>query len=304
LLDAYENILPEIEATANRLVQALVHGDETTNLVSLPEYIDLLATVKTEMDGFSQILGQEVNAGNTAGIQAGLNASQNMVNASAGVNVGGWVRPDPGAVRAAVNYADSPEMRLALSQFGENAANHIADLLITGAAQGRNPRQVAGIISDWTNIPYSWAENISRTTQIYAARDATHEGYRANPGIVTGWMWLSAKDRRTCISCWSMDGMIFPITRNLNDHHRGRCTPAPITRASRWNIGYRTGRERFAELSEADQRAIFHNNALYDAWRNGDVGWDDMSEPYQNGIFGEMQRASSLSSIERRRNGQ
>jgi hypothetical protein len=304
LLQAYENIQPEIEAAANRLVQATVLGISPSDFVSLPEYIDFLATVNAEMSSFSRILGTEIDAAADAGTIAGLNASENMV----GVIVGGspqqmgiWVRPDPAAVRRAVGYADSDAMRGALFRFGENASNNIRDLLISGVAQGRNPRQIAAIIADWTNVPYSWAENMSRTTQLYSARTATHEGYLANPAVVTGWMWLSAKDNRTCISCWSKDGLIFPVTQILNDHHRGRCTPAPITRASRWNVGYELGRERFMSLTEQQQREIFHNDALYNEWRRGRVQWDELSEPYQNDIFGEMQRAPSLASIERRR---
>jgi hypothetical protein len=304
LLEAYQRLEPAFESRANAMVQALVRGDDNSAQMfrNLPEYTDFLATIRAEMDSFARILAGEIVAGQNAGIQAGLNASANMVAAAnGGVMVGGWVRPDPAAVRAAIGYADSPAMQAAINQFGLNASQNINDLLITAVAQGRNPRQIAQLIADWKNVPYSWAENMSRTTQLYSARDATHEGYRANPDIVIGWMWISAKDKRTCVSCWANDGRIFPISQNLNDHHRGRCTPAPITRNSRWNVGYATGPERFATLDEASQRAIFHNNALYEAWRKGEVDWSEMSEPYQNDIFGEMQRASSLASIVERR---
>jgi hypothetical protein len=300
LLDSYQRLAPAFEARADALVQAIVRGDVNSAQAfrDLPEYTDFLATVNAEMNSFARILSGEISRGVDVGISAGLNAAENMAGVI--VDTTSWVRPNPAAVRAAVNYADSPAMQAAVNQFGLNASQNINDLLIVAVAQGRSPYEIAQIISDWKNVPYSWAENMARTTQIWSARTATHEGYRANPRIVSGWMWLSAKDKRTCISCWSMDGMIFPVSKTLNDHHRGRCTPAPISPYSRWNVGYRTGRERFAELSQADQRAIFHNKSLYDAFMNGEVGWGDLSEPYQNDIFGEMQRASSLTSIRER----
>lgn len=303
LLDGYQRLEPAFEARANAMVAAISRNDVSSSQAfrDLPEYTDFLATIKAEMDSFARILAGEIAAGERAGIEAGLSAAERMVNASAGVNVSGWVRPDAAAVRAVIGYADSAAMQTAISQFGLNATQNINDLLIAGIAQGRNPLQIAQLIADWKNVPFAWAENMSRTTMIYAARDATHEGFRANPDIVTGWMWLSAKDKRTCVSCWANDGRIFPISQNLNDHHRGRCTAAPITRYSRWHVGYTSGRERFAALSEAEQREIFHNHVLYDAWRRGDAAWDDLSEPYENDIFGTMLRAASFASIERRR---
>lgn len=308
LLAGYQRLVPRVRQAAEDLIQRMKLPYQETGEIDpdamrlYDEYILFQRAMRAEMDDFARILAGVMDEGQIAAIRAGLEAAERMVEVGGGTIVAGvWNRPDPEAVRRAIGYMDGAAMRQNLALFGENATQTISDLIIAGVAQGKSPYLIGQIINEWENVPYHWAQTMARTGQIYSARMATHIAYQQNERVVQGWMWLSALDSRTCISCWSKHGQVFDNSQTLNDHHNGRCVAVPIVRGATWHESYRTGPERFDDLSEADQREIFHNDKLYDAWRRGEVGWGQMSVPYENNVYGEMQRATSYIETLRRR---
>lgn len=308
LLNAYNRMLPRLRDENRKLVEAMnqaaAKGERITPkmLQDLQEFAGWVVRVETEMNDFARILESEMGDLSKNAIGTGIDAAQQMAARSAAVDgvvmAGVWNRPSVASVRNAVNYMDSPAMKKSLDKFGENAATSAADVVIAAVAQGKNPRATAALLEDWLPMPYSWAENMTRTVQIYSARGATHEAYRQNESIITGWMWVSATDNRTCLSCWSKHGRVFPLSQSLNDHHRGRCTAVPIVRGTSWWRSYPTGPERFDSLDAAQQIEIM-GASMHEAWRKGEAGWDDFSRTYQNDIYGEMTRAASLAEIRR-----
>ena len=308
LLEGYQRMIPRLRQAADDLRRGMDAVYQETGqfdfdgMRQVREYNLFQTAVRAEMDDFAQILARTMDDGNSAAIRAGLDAAERMAEASGGRVIAGiWNRPDPEAVRRAIGYMDGAAMRDNLAMFGENATQTISYLIIAGVAQGKSPYLIGQIISEWENVPYHWAQTMARTGQIYSARAATHIAYRENERVVQGWMWLSALDRRTCISCWSKHGQKFDNSQTLNDHHQGRCVAAPIVRGSTWHENYRTGPERFADLDEDDQRAIFNNNKLFEAWQRGNVDWSRMSVRYANPVYGDMQRATSYVETLRRR---
>lgn len=305
---AYERLLPRLREENKKLIDAMneaaVKGERITPqmLQDLQEFAGWVVRVETEMNDFATILGSEMGDLSSGAITTGGNAARQLAEASAaidGVVIGGvWNRPDPASVRNAVTYMDSPAMKKSLDKFGENAATSAADVVIAAVAQGKNPRATAALLEQWLPMPYSWAENMTRTVQIYSARTATHEAYRQNESVITGWMWVSATDNRTCLSCWSKHGRVFPLSQSLNDHHRGRCTAVPIVRGTIWWKTYPTGPERFDALSEKEQIEIM-GASMHEAWKKKEAAWDDFSRTYQNDIYGDMTRAASLAEIRR-----
>ena len=80
------------------------------------------------------------------------------------------------------------------------------------------------------------------------------------------------------------------------------CTPLPITVSwrelgidvddvplDRWDA-----KEWFGALMEDDQRKMFNNGKLYEAWKEGDVGWDHLSHVYDDAVWGDMRRQSTF----------
>lgn len=307
LLSAYQRTLPRIQQAAGELTDQLTElagrdlaSISAADLRGLSTYQRLLVRVETEMRDFAVIIRNEAANAQDDGIQLGLDAAADMVGSQVGPLeaqiMAAFNRPDPAAIQRLVGYVDGTAMQQRFAAFGESAAQNLADVLLTGVAQGKNPRAIAALISNWYSLPYAWAENMTRTVQNWSYRTASHAAYAANPDIVTGWMWWASLDDRTCLSCWGQHGSTHDAREVLNDHHRGRCTPLPIVRGTRWADDVQRGQDRFAELDAERQRRIM-GNAMHRAWTAGAVQWGDFSRPYNDGVYGQMLRASSLKDI-------
>lgn len=146
----------------------------------------------------------------------------------------------------------------------------IKSVLIKGVAMGEHPRDAAremlARVGDRFEGGRRRAETIARTSMLDAQRDAARASRIANADVVTGWMWLSALQARTCISCIAMHGSIHPVDEpGPHDHPRGRCAAVPVT--AYFQPG-ETGPEWFAEQPEKTQRAML-GPKRYGAWKAG-----------------------------------
>lgn len=300
---AYERTLPRLRAEIDVLDRRLrdlyaANGDiSAQELRDLREWKALLTSIESETRDFAVIALNETAQGQQRAISAGASAAQEMAQSTSGrlgpAVATAWNRPDPAALEQLINYVDGAALRTEFAQFGARAAEQFADVVLAAVAQGKNPLALARIMELWLSVPYAQAENIARTTQLWSYRSATHAAYRANSEVVTGWLWYSAADARTCISCWSQHGSVHPVNEMLDDHHRGRCVPVPVVRGTRWADEFETGPERFERLSADRQRRIM-GPGMHAAWRAGAVDWRDFSRSYQDNVFGEMLRAASL----------
>lgn len=308
LLAAYTRTLPQIrgamgdfnqrvdEWTAANPDERLSAGD----VQNFREYADLLRRIEIEMRDFGAVIRNESGVLQTSGVATGADAAQGMASAAAGnlrqIVTTAWNRPDPAALERLINYVDGAAFRQKTTAFGENAVQNIADVILTAVAQGKNPRTIAQMLNSWLAVPYAWAENTARTVQLYSYRGASHASYLANSRVLDGWVWYAALDTRTCLSCISQHGRKYPLTASLNDHHQGRCTPVPIVKGSTWPDLIISGPNWFASQSPAYQQTQM-GGALFRAWKNGAIGWNDMSQPYQDDVYGTMLREASVSGV-------
>ena len=143
------------------------------------------------------------------------------------------------------------------------------------------------------------ALTIARTEQLRAYREASRRSYAENADILDGWIWLSARDSRTCVSCWAMHGTRHRVTETLDDHINGRCTAIPMVKGH--DPGIRTGEELFRELPPAQQRSIL-GPAAHEAWLDGRVslapdGRTSVVGQRDDPRWGTMRYARSLQEI-------
>lgn len=142
-----------------------------------------------------------------------------------------WNRIDREVVLAMLGAVqqDSPlhKLLMSISKQGGQAAE---DMLVQGVLLGRNPREVAPDLKRALGTTLSRALTIARTETLRTHRMATRESYKANSDIVTGWIWHSALDARTCPACWAMHGTQHRLDEILDDHPNGRCAMIPKTR--------------------------------------------------------------------------
>jgi hypothetical protein len=75
------------------------------------------------------------------------------------------------------------------------------------------------------------ALNIARTEMLDAHRAAATLAQNAASDVVDGWIWTAQLGKRTCPSCWSKHGNVYPLSQpGPWDHQSGRCTRVPHVR--------------------------------------------------------------------------
>jgi hypothetical protein len=173
-----------------------------------------------------------------------------------------------------------------------------------GIALGWNPRKVAKVITKQFGAGLTWSMRTVRTAQLWSYREATRASYLANPRIVKGWIWSSAQDNRTCMSCIAMDGTWHPSTEVLNDHHNGRCAMLPDTVTYR-DLGLdvdtpplitESGEEWFKRQPESVQKRMM-GKGVHEQWQAGAFKFGQLTQTYDDSVYGEMRRQATLEQL-------
>ncbi len=167
---------------------------------------------------------------------------------------GSIVRFDPVATSEIIgNTAANTPLADLMMRLPSATSLQLKQLLIDGVANGDGSRQLAGKLKTALGTTTAQALTIARTEQNQAYRQASLVTYQENDDIITGWMWFSALDLRTCMICWSRHGQIFPLKKKPSSHPNCRCTMLPHMPES---AAVQTGEEKFLELTPAQKTAI------------------------------------------------
>lgn len=310
LADAYARHSAVLTAEAVRVEAALAAAQSSVTLStggvqSLQAFTRWRSAVESELGQYGNTLYTLSQEASAEGVRMGLLAAKDMAGAQLGASelniMRAWRGPDPRAITKLRSIVDSPAFRDAVGRFGEAAAERAADVLLAGVSQGLNPRAVGRLLRNFVaNVPPAWAETTARTAQLYSYRAASHESYRANRDIVTGWVWWASLDTRTCTSCIAQHGTRHSNDETLNDHHRGRCTPLPIVTGTTWADNLQTGPEWFDTLSPAEQRATM-GGSRYAAYNDGTWNWNAASVAKESPIYGDMLVEATLGEMGIRR---
>lgn len=130
---------------------------------------------------------------------------------------------------ALVEHEMSPLRRLLERDLPETAVAQFRSTWTNGLILGYNPNKIAKIAS-------GKIETLTLGRAQLIARTEFHRAYRAGKvdqfaqlTTVTGWLWRSALDSRTCGVCIGMHGTFHPKTEMLDGHPNCRCTMVPTT---------------------------------------------------------------------------
>ena len=290
---AYRGVL---KATDTRLKE--VKGDRLLTPAGTQRLVD---GIRAELDGLTAEIEAQARRLQDGAIKTGLAMGAEALD-TAGVLFG---RPAVESVQALVNYVDSSAFQQRLQQYGDTYANEVADTILAMAAQGKDPAKIARAVTRlMRGQPLNDAQRMVRTVQLYAARRGQQAIFQKNSDVVLGWVWSSARDKRTCFGCLAKHGSKHPITEVLNDHHLGRCAMVPMTPS--WaDLGFEdgtdlpvieTGEAWFRAQPEAEQRQQM-GPALWMAYRDGAFTFDQLAQPYQNDVYGEMIGEASLTEL-------
>jgi hypothetical protein len=192
---------------------------------------------------------------------------------------------------------DSPLRQVLVNRLGPAVAERLSNALVDAITLGMNPRLTAALIRRELGVGLTWALTTARTAQLWAYRESTRANYVANSNIVESWTWLAALDDRCCLSCIAQHGGVHPVSDVLNDHHNGRCVPIPNVRNARqYGISQPTiesGEWWFNSLTPTEQ-AQRMGPSMYAAWRAGEFRFSELSQPYNDPIYGPMLGEASL----------
>lgn len=262
-----------------------------------------------EINRFAVYADQEITANARAAIAQGIADSGRIVGEYAGNNAAarqalsaGWDMLPSESVETMLGFLapDSPLHTRLVGILGETVAQRMETALTDAITLGFNPRKTAEIARRELGVGLTWALNTARTAQMYAYREATRANYMANSDVVSGWTWYATLSRRTCMSCLAQHGTRHPVTETLNDHHAGRCVAIPNVRlAGRLGINMpeiESGEQWFRRQPE-DVQLEMMGPGMFDAWNANAFEFADLSQPYQDEVYGEMLREASLKDL-------
>lgn len=307
-LRAYRRLREQIKA----LQMAAATMEDPGSLMSLAALQNLLTGIRAEIGKFAALLVDDLDTAIAEEIhQAGLDAMGYAQLGLPGLDAAelavGWARVNPEQVYEMFAFTDpkGPLYANLRFKFGDAVADVVRDHLVQGFIAGMHSTQIAGLIQKATGLGLSWALNTARTATLWAYRSATHLNYQRNSHVVKGWVWLSARDRRTCMSCVALHGTVHSISEIQADHHSGRCTSAPvlatyaelgITGLEEESPEIESGEAWFNKLPEDRQREMM-GPAMHRAWKDGAFEFNQLSQVYYDPVYGKMYREASLKAI-------
>jgi SPP1 gp7 family putative phage head morphogenesis protein len=270
----------------------------------LERYKELMAQAETELGRLGDEGAEVIEGLQRDGIRLGTDMADEQVTALIPPEIRiAFNRLPAEALESLVGFLQdgSPLARL-LQDLGEDTARRIGELLQQGLGLGWNPRKVAAAIRREVGMALSRSMRIARTEMLRAWRRSSIENYRNQGNLIIGYRRCAQADDRTCIACLLMDGHLYQTEEEFTDHVQGRCAVIPVTRS--WadlgfqgipdtNAEWELGRDWFEGQDEATQRSII-GNALYDAWKSGDIALDDMATLHTSREWGDSWQQSSL----------
>lgn len=308
---AWDEVVPDLRDT---LADLLVAGDTITRaeMRRSQRLRKALLLISDQVQALARQAGVRITDDLQAvidaagGAQASIIDSQLPPNADQLVDLEAWSRVDARQITAIVERT-TERITSRTRALSDDAQDAVRRELIRGVVVGSNPRATARRIIERTegafNGGLSRAMTISRTETVDAHRRAGAIGQAQHDDVLIGWEWLAHLTPRTCRSCWSMHGRIFPLSEpGPLDHQQGRCGRMPKTKP--WaDLGFDVDEPDdltpdadadFAALTPAQKRAVLGADG-YQAWLAGDFpreewakrreadGWRDSFVPAKPG---------------------
>ena len=285
LLRSWLPVQARLNDSLARLLAATDEERRTPDqLRRMTRYQDLIEQTKTLTDGYA--------AGALPRITAAQRAATAMAQQHTAVLLGpsGARLPVEATNELIAALSDGSPLENLLATFGDDAAKLASQTLVEGLATGRGLRQVASEFRKATGSSAVRAARISRTESLRAYRGATLETYKENRKIVKQWRWLSARQARTCVSCWARDGMVFEVDEPFISHIQCRCTPIPVLPDVPAGA---TGAQLFDRLEDAEQRGIL-GRGRFDLFKAGALDITDIPVEVDAGRWGKALRQRTL----------
>jgi SPP1 gp7 family putative phage head morphogenesis protein len=262
----HQETTDRLEDLTRRMAQAEASGVEIGRswLYQQERYQNLLTTIERNMSAYARTATEVIAAQQSASASLGVIHGQKLM----GLVVQGDFRRVPvEAVRNIVGaFRDGSPLSSLFEKIGPGMAARAQEVFAEGVAAGINPRTIARRLEGEIKDIESRSLVIARTESIRAYRIGQLDNYRANDDIIAGWIWSSARDKRTCPICLAMDGTRHSLDEEMGTHPACRCGQVPFTKYRTANRG--TGEDYLRTLPEAEQREIL-GPTRFQMWSDG-----------------------------------
>lgn len=286
----YDRISPQIELILRRL------GDEPTQAEINKAIAEIQALLEAQLTGFSGYIENTLPQLEDTSKQLGLTHSLAILSL---FGIEGQTPADAIDILGNMLAPNSPLYKR-LKMYGAYHADSIAqalkDIITNTLTTGQGQSLIANLMRQAELIitnALADAIRLVRTSLLYAYREATRLNYSANG--VSQWQWLAKLDDRVCMSCVVMHGTVHSIDESLNDHHNGRCAMIPIVDGILL-IEENAGQTWFNGLGQAQQKAMM-GKGRYEAWKAGNFELPQISTFYDDAVYGQMRRETSLKEL-------
>lgn len=286
----YDRISPQIELILRRL------GDDPAQSETNKAIEEIQALLQGQMDGFAGYIENTLPQLEADSVQLGLSHSLLILGL---FGIEGETPADAIDVLGTMLAPNSPLYKR-LKMYGAYHADSIAqalkDIITNSMTTGQGQSFIANIMRQAELIitnALADAIRLIRTSLLYAYREATRLNYAANG--VTQWQWLAKLDDRVCMSCVVMHGTVHSIDEGLNDHHNGRCAMIPVVDGNLL-VEENAGQSWFSKLGQTQQKAMM-GKGRYEAWKAGNFELSEISTFYDDSVYGQMRRESSLKEL-------
>ncbi|HNY83898.1 MAG TPA: phage minor head protein [Anaerolineaceae bacterium] len=258
----------------------------------LAQYRNLLKAVEAELSKYSAYVEFEIRAGAEKNADLALRMTQKYLG-SLGYSLPKSLPANTFVAMLGYLQEGSP-LWDRLEMLSKTHAMKLADALLEGEALGYSPIKVARTLQTIMGGGLTDAMRMTRTTMLYASREASRSVYLANSDIVEGWVWHAALDSTTCVACLAMHGTKHSLDERMDSHYNCRCTSLPIVKG--YDDVYQTGEEWFSQLAEAQQRQVLGQGA-WQAWKDGKFKFSELAGRRHDDVFGEMLSRVPLSEL-------
>jgi len=292
----YTNLWIDIQADAELLSERIEDGEFTIESVKRSrQYKALLTSIIVAIGGYQALLLSSARDLQTMSIDLSHDDILQLVRLQSPNMLFRQIPKDALAIMADYLEKGSPlwERIDYLSRYG---ADTVSQAILDSIRTGSNATITARNIRKAFSMPLTDSLRITRTVTAWSYREANRLQYIINPQAVSGWQWFSALEPgRTCMSCVNMHGTIHSPDEVLEDHHNGLCTSVPIAVGEKPPLE-QTGEQWYEAQSEAVQRRMM-GNGMYEQWQEGNIAISDMTTPYQDEVYGQMLRQSTLKDL-------
>jgi len=293
LITAYTQLYGRLKDKMDLLLFSMQSIEKITpNAIrQLARYKDLMEGVASELGKYSVYVETEISVTSRAAIESAVRDTTAYLKS---VGLSSPAGLPVGAIESLLGFLQpNGALYNRLSMLAPTHTARIMDALLEGIGLGYNPVKTARLFENLMGGGLTDALRMTRTAQLYSYREASRANYIANSDVVQGWIWHSALDSATCLSCIAMEGTIHPLSETLNDHYNGRCAMIPYLGD---NAPEKTGQDWFETQSEATQKQMM-GNEKWKAWQGGAFEFKDLSGTHIDPVYGAMRGETSLKDL-------